>query len=691
MGATRRRTSRKAKPTRRAAAASTPSETGAEAAPRELVIITGADVGARATARGFESVAGADFTAIANVLSDPSIRIVPLFGLPEERMRNLTAEVASAEVDVPDLARFYQVEAPDDRLDELAERLLQDPSIEGAYVKPRAEPPQINDMAPTAEEPPAVTPDFTPKQGYLNAAPGGIDAKFSWTKPGGSGAGVRIIDIEGAWRFTHEDLTGNQGGMVGGTASNDLLWRNHGTAVIGEFGGDRNNFGVTGICPDANVRAISIFGANNSSSKAIIAAANLLSAGDIILIELHRPGPRFNFTSPQGQRGFIAVEWWPDDLAAIKFAVAKGIIVVEAAGNGFENLDDPIYNVRPAGFPASWVNPFKRNPDDSGAIVVGAGAPPSGNFGADRSRLDFSNWGALIDAQGWGREVVTCGYGDLQGGASEDLWYTERFSGTSSASPIVVGACACVQGWLRAAAKPVLTPAQMRSRLRSTGSPQQNGPNGPATQRIGNRPNLRQLHGALFPKSVLKDAVKEAEKIKDGKELEKIVKDKDLKEKDFKDAKEKDIKDKELKEKDKDKDKELKEKDKEKDKDKELKELKEKDKDFEKLRDKNPVEKLTDKIPDKVTDKVADKVRDVIPSAGAQAATTMAERVAALEQTVQSLTHFITAELRPDLSSSALSGESDQNAAALSADLQKQSNDAKVVKDDKDVEKTRDF
>ncbi|HEX2120505.1 MAG TPA: S8 family serine peptidase, partial [Thermoanaerobaculia bacterium] len=406
--------------------------------------------------------------------------------------------------------------------------------------------------------------------------------------------------------------------------------------------------------PDANVRAISIFGANNSSSKAIINAANLLSAGDIILIELHRPGPRFNFTAPQGQRGFIAVEWWPDDLAAIQFAVAKGVIVVEAAGNGFENLDDPIYSVRPAGFPANWVNPFKRNPVDSGAIVVGAGAPPSGNFGADRSRLDFSNWGALVDAQGWGREVVTCGYGDLQGGQSEDLWYTKQFSGTSSASPIVVGAAACVQGWLRAAGRPLLTPAQMRSRLRSTGSPQQNGPNGPATQRIGNRPNLRQLHGALFPKSILKDAndnkgiVKEIEKVKDNKEFEK---------KDFKEFKET----KELKDKDKEKDKDLKDKDKDV---KEFKELKEKDKDFE---------------------KATDKVADTTSASAAAPAGTIAQRLAALEQSVQSLTHFITSELRPDLSSSALSGESD-----LQGDLQKQASDAKALKDDKDVEKTRD-
>ena len=95
--------------------------------------------------------------------------------------------------------------------------------------------------------------------------------------------------------------------------------------------------------------------------------------------------------------------------------------------------------------------------------MVGAGAPPPGthgrDHGADRSRLDFSNYGALVDAQGWGREVTTTGYGDLQGGSIEDLWYTDQFSGTSSASPIVVGALGCVQGFLRAAGRAPLTPA----------------------------------------------------------------------------------------------------------------------------------------------------------------------------------------------------------------------------------------
>ena len=68
---------------------------------------------------------------------------------------------------------------------------------------------------------------------YLEAAPGGIDARYAWLCAGGRGRDVRIIDIEGAWRFTHEDLLQNQGGVIGGVQSVDLGWRNHGTAVVG--------------------------------------------------------------------------------------------------------------------------------------------------------------------------------------------------------------------------------------------------------------------------------------------------------------------------------------------------------------------------------------------------------------------------------------------------------------------------
>jgi subtilisin family serine protease len=497
-----------------------------EPAPRELIVVANREAGLRSHQTTISSLSGTDVSDLDDILKEAGARMMPLFGDSEERLlqerATMASEMPAAEAqlfgEVPDLSVYYRVEAQDEALDELAGQLAQCQAVHAAYVKPPAYPSQqhqpqvistgtvgsgaemINIMQSLEADAPPVTADFTSRQGYLGAAPSGIDALYAATVPGGRGAGVGIIDVEGAWRFTHEDLHQNQGGVVGGTPTNDLGWRNHGTAVIGVFGGDRNTFGITGICPEARVRGVSIFGVTGSAG-AIRQAAQLSNKGDIILIELHRPGPRFNFTAPQGQRGFIAVEWWPDDFDAIRYAVMRGVIVVSAAGNGAENLDDALYNVRPAGFPVTWRNPFNRHLADSGSILAGAGAPPPGthgrNHGPDRSRLDFSNFGSALDAQGWGREVTTCGYGDLQGGANEDLWYTDQFSGTSSASPIVVGAIACVQGALRARRRPVLSPTRARDLLRSTGSPQTDAPGRPRSQRIGNRPNLRQMIASL--------------------------------------------------------------------------------------------------------------------------------------------------------------------------------------------------
>lgn len=404
---------------------------------------------------------------------------------------------------------YHRVTAKEDVLTQIAKELRSTQAVEAAYVKPAPEP-AINRMAPRASPPgpPMPSPDFTGRQDYLNAAPIGVDARFAWGRTGGRGAGVTIVDVEGEWRLTHEDLLANNNGLLGGTVPGDQGWRNHGTAVVGVCIGTRNALGVTGICADAKVGMISIFGApNRTSSTAIREAADKLGPGDILLIELHQPGPRNSFEERDDQDGYIAVEWWPDDFDAIQYAIGRGVIVVEAAGNGAQDLDDAIYETPAEGFPAEWQNPFRRSNRDSGAVLVGAAAPPPGThgrnlYGPDRSRLDFSNYGSAVDAQGWGREVTTCGYGDLQGGG-EDRWYTDEFAGTSSASPIVVGTLACVQGVCRANSAALLTPATARALLRATGSPQQDAPGRPATQRIGNRPDLQAMIARAVPDAAI--------------------------------------------------------------------------------------------------------------------------------------------------------------------------------------------
>jgi subtilisin family serine protease len=242
-----------------------------------------------------------------------------------------------------------------------------------------------------------------------------------------------------------------------------------------------NGQGCQGIASASRGLVASIFPSNNPA-QTIQSAADRLQPGDVLLIELHRPGPRTPIGS-KSQFGFLPMEYWAAEFLAIQYAIqVRRLIVVEAAGNGSQNLDDPLYAPAPA------KEPQRR---DSGAIMVGAGAPPNGEYGPDRSRLDFSNYGARVDCQGWGRSVVTLGYGDLQNGAPQRL-YTAQFSGTSSASPIVTAVCACAQSHARSRNK-LLSCADMRRLLRATGSPQINGLNGPATQRIGNRPDLRAL------------------------------------------------------------------------------------------------------------------------------------------------------------------------------------------------------
>jgi subtilisin family serine protease len=358
----------------------------------------------------------------------------------------------------------------------IASALSRAKAVWKAYVAPRPVPAMPSGSA-------AGSRLFEPAQGYLFSPPDGIGAPEIWGLAGAKGRGVTICDIEGNWNRRHEDLPqGIQ--LIGGTVINDLGWRNHGTAVLGEMVSVPNARGTVGISHEARaVVQSAVIGGVFNTAGAITNAASVLRAGDVILIELQATGPN---------NKFVAMQFWGDVFSAIKAAVDKGITVVEAAGNGNENFDLPIFN-------------GTGLQKDSGAIVVGAGVPPTNHvdfdgFGASlpgysslgvpRSRIFFSNYGKIVNVQGWGWHVTTLAYGDAQGGASENVWYTLRFSGTSSASPIVTGAVACLQGRSKVKNGGPLTPAKIRSILVATGTPQVPGPGVPLSQHIGPLPNL---------------------------------------------------------------------------------------------------------------------------------------------------------------------------------------------------------
>ena len=144
----------------------------------------------------------------------------------------------------------------------MADRLNALDAVEVAYLPPIPANPDI----------PPATPDFEGSQGYLDAAAaGGVDARFAWTRPGGRGQGIRIIDIEMAWNLDHEDLPPPFlalaiGGINGpGWITFDGIPANsHGTAVLGIMLAKDDGRGVTGIANGApalsNLRVFQMLG-----------------------------------------------------------------------------------------------------------------------------------------------------------------------------------------------------------------------------------------------------------------------------------------------------------------------------------------------------------------------------------------------------------------------------------------------
>ena len=349
--------------------------------------------------------------------------------------------------------------------------------------------------APPAQAPRSLAEDgdfLETFQGYLDPAPLGIDARYAWTVAGGRGENVRICDIEYSWNLTHNDLLNAASSLfvyVKGVnplpdqTLQEASW-NHGTAVIGELVAADNGVGITGIAHRAQLGLINplTVGSTPDVAGAIRRAADAMSAGDVILLEQQSvQGPHFD---PTTGRGLLPIEFEPDVFNAIKAATAKGVIIVESAGNGSEDLDHPAYEGK-----------FDRAKRDSGAIFVGAGLPEGRVYGPgpDRTRTAESNYGSIVDVQGWGRYITTTGYGDLRREQGENNWYTIDFGATSGATAMVAGAAAVVESIVKERGQEPLAPAGLRQLLKATGTPQA----GDVSRRIGPRPDLRAAIAAL--------------------------------------------------------------------------------------------------------------------------------------------------------------------------------------------------
>lgn len=340
---------------------------------------------------------------------------------------------------VPNLGNFVTLHFPaESDTRDIAQALNQLPEVERAVAVPKAIPPQIpldEPLVGTGDQ--VVTNPVTGLENQWYIFRCGADR--AWTMA--SGDGVIIADIDWGYRISHQDLASRldlsnaYNAYDGGTNVSTGNSISHGTAVMGIAGGADNNLGMAGFAFNATlwpVQADSGPGpalGGNAWARAIdwVRTANSNGKRKVIILEV-QTGSYGNY------------EMMPSVNTAIRTAIAHGVVVCVAAGNGDRDagIDD-------AG------NPIP----ETGSILVGATAYDA----TENRRAGFSNFGqqVVVCAPGDGSHDLTCS-------STSDSAYRNGFGGTSGATPKVAGTVA-----LMLDLNPNLTHEEVRTILNTTG------------------------------------------------------------------------------------------------------------------------------------------------------------------------------------------------------------------------------
>lgn len=411
----------------------------------------------------FVSAVGTDTSALEKILADAKKIAV-------ERKGN-KATTRDADPVGYALRNHYRVRfARDADVNTIAIQLQQLPYVEEAYVQ------QLPVQQPS--------PNFRSLQTYLNTAPTGVDQNFAAAYPGGMGSKVKIVDIEYDWNTNHEDLTKARAARIpNGTPADPFApsypSANHGTGVLGEMIANNDGSGVTGTAYGSSIELINSYNLERGwdVAGALQLAGTRTKAGDVILLEQQADGP----SSAAGD--YVPIEWHPDVYDAVVALTKTGRIVVQAAGNGNQNLDNTTL----------FGSSFPAGKPDSGALIVGAGAHCAGTSTPVRSRMSFSTYGKRVDVQGPGECVMTTGHNYYDSGAyygtTMNNYYTSGFAGTSSASPVVAASAAVFSSTYQTLNGRVPSPLELRMLMIASGSPQ-NVSTGALPGKIGSQPNL---------------------------------------------------------------------------------------------------------------------------------------------------------------------------------------------------------
>ncbi len=399
-------------------------------------------------------------------------------------------------VPLADLSTYFTLQLPEKTTAEAAMRLINELNASDAVELAEGFIPPVVPSTPTAPRAQSVAlnspvtnlpHDFSASQQYLQPAPAGINAQYAWNFAGGKGEGTRFVDIEFDWNINHEDFTqptvpsvGNIFNPNGVSNLTSYYTIPHGTAVIGVLNAQHNSYGVKGIIPAAQWGYGQLFSTplngNSNTVEGHLAAiiADVVSktnsafyptglrTGDGLLLELQDSPPNCSSNCP-----LMPVEIKTLAYNAIQTAVAKGLVVVEPAANGLEQNGLANVGVDLTNYLSNY-KPYEA--DENHATIAGSGAAMVGARNSSGNiRAGFSNFGGRVDFFGQGDSVYTtyhsgnlsssgpyCNDGQARVNwppssfsalpSSENQCYTSGFGGTSSASPIVLGALMSLQG-----------------------------------------------------------------------------------------------------------------------------------------------------------------------------------------------------------------------------------------------------
>ena len=253
---------------------------------------------------------------------------------------------------------------------------------------------------------------------------------------GHKGTGVKLAIVDDGFDLDHEDLTGRFLAGHDFADGDELPYPGtdgmHGTCVAGVAGASTDNsIGVAGACPDCSLIPIRMRMTGTSLDSIAIEAFEWAADAGADIIS--------NSWGPADGGGAVDMGQPLKDLVAnltTQGRSGKGIIILFAAGNGGESVEDDGFANNPNVFAIGASNASgKRSSYSDFGVSLDFMAPSND---VDNSGGDGWSGGGYIDGI-WTTDNVTGGYnpGQLQGDASGK--YVSEFGGTSSACPLAAG------------------------------------------------------------------------------------------------------------------------------------------------------------------------------------------------------------------------------------------------------------